>query len=77
MIITQDLLVEQLEKQLTLLRSHTLERDTHSWYLYNNLEKYLKVVKSYESASELKKAASMFGSYCTESMNWNTKEYKF
>jgi hypothetical protein len=77
MITTQEQLVKQLENQLAILRSYTLERDTHDWYLYNNLEKYLKVVKSYKSASELKKAASVFGSYCTESMNWNTNEYKF
>lgn len=71
-----DSLIGKIESRIAELRDFNVSKDSLEFYLLNNLVKYRQSLLSAESKQEIDNAASIFGRFCTESMDWGTKDYQ-
>lgn len=69
-------LVSVIFQELEIMDNKSLSRDTHEWYLHNHLEYLINVTKKDNNSNELLDAGNKFIMFCTDSMNWDTAEYK-
>lgn len=71
-----DSLTGEIDLRIAELRGFNAPKDSIEFYLLNNLVKYRESLLSAESSQEVDNAASIFGRFCTESMDWGTKDYQ-
>lgn len=69
-------LISELEKVIVEYDLQKSTPDTHEWYLFNNTKKYIDALKIAHTSMEVKNAATVYGMFCTESMDWDTELYK-
>ncbi len=72
---SRDSLKKILDENIEALR-FGLTKDTLNWYIYHHLLEYRKTLISSNDHIDLDRAASKFGMFCTESMDWDTPEYR-
>ena len=75
-MINKEYLINELEKFIAEYDLQKSIPDTHEWYLFNNTKKYMNTLKAANTSSDVKYAATQYGIFCTESMDWNTDIYK-
>ena len=71
-----DSLIDEVDSRIAELRGFNAPKDSIEFYLLNNLAKYRESLLSAESRQDVDNAASIFSRFCTESMDWGTKEYQ-
>ncbi len=71
-----DSLIGEMDSRIAELRGLNAPKDSIELYLLNNLVKYRESLLSAESKQEVDNAASIFSRFCTESMDWGTKDYQ-
>lgn len=76
LIMNRNELAGLISKNIQAMNNKLIGKDTHEWYLHNHLENLLNVVKQENNASELLDAGNKFLMFCTDSMNWDTCEFK-
>lgn len=69
-------LIVSIESKIAELENSNTPKDSIEFYLLNNLMKYRQSLVTAESKQDVENAASIFGRFCTESMNWDTDEYQ-
>ncbi len=69
-------LIDALENLLAEIEAHNLKKESLEWYLKNNIIKFIASAKSAQSQTEFKSASQIFSRFCTESMDWDTEQYR-
>jgi len=69
-------LITKIESLIAELKNSDVSNDSIEFYLLNNLVKYRQSLVAANSKQDIENAASIFGRFCTESMDWETKDYQ-
>jgi hypothetical protein len=58
------------------ISSKCIDKESHDYYLRNHLINLSDVLEQKNNANELLRTAKTFMFFCTDSMNWDTTDYK-
>lgn len=69
-------LITEVKLLIKELAAHESVKESHEWYLKNNLAIYLEELEKIKNTDELKIATRIFSRFCLESMDWDTPLFK-
>lgn len=76
MSIEKQQLIDEVKIFLEELKKKNPEKESHEWYLINNLNRYLASLVIAETAYDIKISTKKFDMYCIDCMDWDTPLFK-